>query len=120
MGGLVVKKVPIFILSLTSQAIINAYNDPSYINIVNNTKAIIFLATPHRGADLAKLLSNLLMITFAKKIFVDQLRSNSEIVQEINDAFRHRSESLELISYYESEGTRPAGVFSNEYSLSNS
>lgn len=44
-------------------------------------------------------------------MFVDQLRANSELIQEINDAFRDRSESLELISYYESEAMRGAGVF---------
>src|SRR5271166_2594835 len=113
MGGLVVKKVPIFILSLTWQAIINAYNDHSYTNIVKNTKAIIFLGTPHCGADLANLLSNLLMISFSKKIFVDQLRSNSEIIQDINDTFHDRSELLELISYHESEGIQATGVSSN-------
>lgn len=71
---------------------------------------MIFLGTPHRGADLAKLLSDVLEITFSKKIFVEQLRSNSEFIQEINDAFRDRSESLDLISYYESRGIRGGGV----------
>jgi triacylglycerol esterase/lipase EstA (alpha/beta hydrolase family) len=99
---------------LTWQAIINAYNDHSYTNIVKNTKAIIFLGTPHRGADLANLLNNVLTISFSKKIFVDQLRTNSEIIQEINDTFRDRSESLELISYYESEGIHAAGVSSDK------
>ena len=63
------------------------------------------------------LLSNLLTISFSKKIFVDQLRSNSEIIQEINDTFRHRSESLELISYYESKGIHAVGVYSNIFTF---
>lgn len=111
MGGLVVKKVPIFTpIFLTCQAIINAYNDRLYTNIVKNTKAIIFLGTPHRGADLANHLSKLLLISFAKKIFVNQLRPESETIEEINNSFRDRSESLELISYYESTGISPTGV----------
>jgi hypothetical protein len=41
---------------------------------------------------------------------------NSEMIQEINHAFRHRSEILELISYYESQGMQAIGV-SSTYSL---
>ena len=77
----------------------------------------MFLGTPHRGADLANLLSKLLMVFFSQKIFVDQLRSNSEIIKEINNAFRDRSELLDLISYYESEGMNTAGVSFSTYSL---
>jgi inhibitor of KinA sporulation pathway (predicted exonuclease) len=112
MGGLLVKKV-ISICTpkvLTCQAIINAYNDRLYTNIVKNTKAIIFLGTPHRGADLANNLSKLLSISLSRKIFVDQLRPESEMIEEMNNAFRHRSESLELISYFESAGIHPTGV----------
>ena len=80
---------------------------------MENAKAIIFLGTPHRGADLAALLSNLLAVTFSNRIFVDQLRANSEMIKEINDTFKDRSECLELISYYESEAMRGAGVLFN-------
>ena len=112
MGGLVVKKVSIFLFQvLTFQAIVNAYNDPSYNNIFKNSKAIVFLGTPHRGANLANLLSNLLAISFSRRIFVNQLGSNSEMIQEINNAFRHRSE-LELISFFESQAMHGVGVSS--------
>ena len=87
-------------------AIINAYNDCTYGNVVENAKAIVFLGTPHRGADLDGLLSSLFNITLSRRLFVDQLRANSEMIQEINDAFRDRSESLQLISYYESKAMR--------------
>src|SRR5271170_1866417 len=112
MGGLVVKKAIPFQGKTDPEAIINAYNDRSYLNIVENAKAILFLGTPHRGADLASLLSNLLAVTFTQRNFVDHLRANSEMIQEINDAFRDRSQSLELLSYYESEAMRAAGVSS--------
>jgi hypothetical protein len=70
----------------------------------------MFLGTPHRGADLAPLLSNLLSVSFSQKIFVEQLRENSELIQEINNQFRHRVQSLELVSFYESTGVRGLGV----------
>lgn len=72
----------------------------------------MFLGTPHRGADLARVLNRLLNITFARQIFVDQLCPNSEVISEINDAFRDRSLQLDLISYYESTGIRGVGVVS--------
>ena len=118
MGGLVVKKVSIFLFQvLTFQAIVNAYNDPSYNNIFKNSKAIVFLGTPHRGANLANFLSNLLAISFSRKIFVKQLGANSEMIEEINNAFRHRS-NLELISFCESQAIHGVGV-SSTYFTSN-
>jgi hypothetical protein len=73
-------------------------------------KAIVFLGTPHRGADLASLLSNLLFVSFSQKVFVKQLRTNSELIQGINNQFRDRSESIEIISFHESKGMRSLGV----------
>jgi len=70
----------------------------------------VFLGTPHRGAALAALLSAVLAVLFSRKVFVNQLRSNSEMIQGMNDAFRDRSQMLQLVSFYESEevvrGTR--------------
>ena len=78
--------------------------------MLKNVKAIIFFGTPHRGADLASSLSNLLFVSFAQRIFVDQLRVKSELIQGINDQFRDRSESLELVSFSESKEMRGLGV----------
>jgi len=93
------------------QALIDAHNDRCYSRVLKNVKAIVFIGTPHRGADSASLLSNLLFISFSEKIFVDQLRVKSELIQGINDQFRDRSESLELISFSESKEMRGLGVF---------
>jgi hypothetical protein len=70
----------------------------------------MFLGTPHRGADLAVLLKAVLSVTFASQDFVNQLCPNSELVSEINDAFRDRAQQLDLSSYYESTGIRGVGV----------
>lgn len=92
------------------QALINAHNDRCYGRVLRNVKAIIFLGTPHRGTELANLLSNLLSISFSPRIFVDQLRVKSELIQELNEQFRDRSRSLELVSFSESMEIRGLGV----------
>lgn len=95
---------------LTIQAVIIAHQNNNYVRVGKNFKGIIFLGTPHRGADLAKLLSAILTATLHRTIFADQLRANSETIQDINDAFLSRTPELELISYYESKGMRGLGV----------
>jgi len=117
MGGLVVKKVHIDHLFSNEQAIIDAYNDRSYGRVLRNIKAIVFLGTPHRGSDLAKLLSNILSISFSQKVFVEQLRGRSDLIRGINDQFRDRSESLELVSFYESKEMPVIGVLGAKSSL---
>jgi hypothetical protein len=88
-----------------AKAIIDAHNDDeSYVRILDNIKAILFLATPHRGANFAALLSKVLSISFSRKIFVEQLQWNSPVIAIINDYFRERSRSLELVSFSESTG----------------
>jgi hypothetical protein len=81
-----------------------------YAQVLRNVKGVICLGTPHRGADLAKLLKIFLAATFSPRIYVDQLKPNSEMIQEINRAFLDRSLSLELASFYESTGMRSLGV----------
>jgi hypothetical protein len=115
MGGLVVKKVSSFFAHSQLKAIIDAHNNAIYTNILENAKGIVFIGTPHRGADFANILSNLLTATFSEKIFVDQLRANSEMIMEINRAFRDRSLSMELVSFWESTATRGIGVILSSF-----
>ena len=91
---------------------VNAYNDSSYARILTSVKAILFFGTPHRGADLSAIMSKLLVVSFSRKVFVDQLRWNSLLIKEINDSFRDRSTSFELVSYYECRGIPGVGVLS--------
>jgi hypothetical protein len=42
---------------------------------------------------------------------IDQLRVNSELIQGINNQFRDHSESLEIVSFYESKGIHGVGVY---------
>jgi hypothetical protein len=72
---------------------------------------LYFLATPHRGSDLAKTLTKLLKVTYGQKPFVAGLEHNSESVASTNDSFRHFAEDLQLWSFYETVPTNL--VFAN-------
>ena len=60
-----------------------------------------FLATPHRGSDLAELLVNILKVSYGPKPFVSELRPNSDLISSINDSFRHFDRDVQLWSFYE-------------------
>lgn len=87
----------------TAQAHILASQDPSTKSIADRLYGIVFLATPHRGADLAKVLGNILRASLlhSPKPFVSDLERNSAMISLINDEFRHHSTRLELFSFYE-------------------
>ena len=96
------------------QALIVAHNNEIYRQINKNTIGIVFLGTPHRGADLAKLLKALLDVTFSETRSVTDLVPGSQIIKEINDAFPDRARNLQLASFWESRGTT-AGVTLSVY-----
>ena len=86
-------------------------NDPKYEAIIKSISAIIFLATPHRGTMLAKILNRILesvMITNSKK-YIDDLVKNSATIQKINEQFRHVAPRLDIVSLYETLPT-PIGL----------
>ncbi|KUI52743.1 Vegetative incompatibility protein HET-E-1 [Cytospora mali] len=91
MGGLVVK-----------EAYIQGQNDPEYESIIKAITAINFLATPHRGTDLAQTLNRLLdSIMVNSKQYVAELARNSLTIQKLNEQFRHVAPRLDIISFYE-------------------
>ncbi|KAF5560596.1 nacht wd [Fusarium phyllophilum] len=94
MGGLVMKK-----------AYILAKQDAEHNAQAARFAAFYFLATPHRGANSAKMLKNLLKIAY-DRTYVGDLEPNSEAVQVINDEFRHFSADLELWSFYETQNMK--------------
>jgi hypothetical protein len=73
----------------------------------------LFLGTPHRGADLAKMLQCLLNVTFSDRKFVKDLSPDSQTIKEINDTFDEHSSGLELASFWESTATPVIGVCPN-------
>ncbi|KAI4266873.1 MAG: hypothetical protein LQ337_008624, partial [Flavoplaca oasis] len=92
MGGLVIKK-----------AVILCRENPAYKTIGERIHSLYFLATPHRGSDLAKALNNILKITFKDtKAYVTNLEKSSEAQQVISDSFRHYYSGIHIHSFLES------------------
>jgi hypothetical protein len=90
--------------------LIAAHNNSRYSQIKKNTIGIAFLSTPHRGADLAKMLKSLLDVSFSERKFVKDLLPDSQIIKEINDAFAEHAQALQLASFSESTGMGLVGV----------
>ena len=81
--------------------------DPAYESIIKAISAIIFLATPHRGTNLAELLDRIMRSNLmgSSKLFVSELIKNSLTLQKLNEQFRHVAPKLDIISFYETEPT---------------
>lgn len=97
LGGLVIKK-----------AYMLAAHDAIHKSLAGRFTAVFFLATPHRGADSAKLLRNILRVAYDRP-YVGDLNPSSSAIQVINDEFRHVSENLELWSFYETQNMKHFG-----------
>lgn len=68
---------------------------------------MVFLATPHRGSDLATSLNNLLRssVSHSPQEYINDIKRNSDALMMINDAFRHVAKHLELWSFFETVET---------------
>lgn len=72
-------------------------------------KSVLFLATPHRGTDLADTLNRVLsssVFGHTSKDYVTELTRNSPTIDELNESFRHYASKLEIFSFYETLGTQ--------------
>lgn len=101
MGGLVVKK-----------AYVLGKYDGDYAEVVSQTHGIVFLATPHRGAQYAKILSSILATApFAgpSKAYLADLENHSVALQDINEQFRTVCGDLSLMSFFETLKTNLMG-----------
>ncbi|KAL8649619.1 MAG: hypothetical protein Q9226_005500, partial [Calogaya cf. arnoldii] len=99
MGGLVAK-----------QAYILGKDDPSYSDMVSSVSGIMFLATPHRGSNLAEVLNRILtasIFNHSPKLYVAELKNGSQTIEALNDQFRHIAPRLKILSFYE---TLPTSV----------
>lgn len=106
MGGILIKRVVATFASQSSpswplQAYILSRQDPTFKTISARIHTIYFLATPHRGSDLAKTLTSILKVTYGPKPFVNDLEKNSGLIHSINDTFRHYHNEVQLWSFYE-------------------
>jgi len=97
MGGLVVKK-----------AFNIGKHDKQYSELIAKVCGIVFLATPHRGAQYAKMLNKILFtapIGAPPKAYVAELDAQSSSLQDINEQFRTGCENLNLASFFETKKT---------------
>ncbi|KAI0444621.1 hypothetical protein F4803DRAFT_511376 [Xylaria telfairii] len=98
MGGLVFKK-----------AFIQGQLNQEYRQLMSNIKSVLFLATPHRGTDLAETLNRVLsssVFGHTSKDYITELTRNSTTIDELNESFRHHASKLDIFSFYETLGTQ--------------
>ncbi|TRX93965.1 hypothetical protein FHL15_005043 [Xylaria flabelliformis] len=97
MGGLVFKK-----------AFIHGLLNDEFRDIVSMIKSVLFLATPHRGTDLAETLNKILtgsIFGHSPKDYVMELARKSPTIDELNESFRHHASKLRIFSFYETLST---------------
>jgi hypothetical protein len=95
---------------LKLQTIIDAHHDSRRLNVYKNAKAVVFFSTPHRSVELARMFTMIYSTVFAKKVFIDQLQPQLEVIRNINNYFRFRTADMELVSFYETKAVRWIGV----------
>ncbi|KAI1741935.1 hypothetical protein F4680DRAFT_446481 [Xylaria scruposa] len=97
MGGLVFKK-----------AFIHGLLNDEFRDIISMIKSVLFLATPHRGTDLAETLNKILTSSIfghSPKDYVMELARKSPTIDELNESFRHHASKLHIFSFYETLST---------------
>lgn len=98
LGGLVVKQM----LRHASD-----YGNPSWKKIVEQTKGIVFLSTPHSGSDIANWMKYIGGIIGAS-VSVEELRANDSRLRELNSVYRNHPQlkEISIIVYCENEPTK--------------
>lgn len=89
---------------LTPAAVINGHLNEQYRSITSSIKAVLFMATPHRGTDLAESLNRVLTSSIfghSPKDYVRELTKGSTTIDDLNDTFRHHAGKLQIFSFYE-------------------
>jgi hypothetical protein len=84
-----------------------------YKQVRESVIGVVFLATPHRGADLTKLLSRVLKASYSRRLYVDIIKGDGTFIESIDRRFGdlYKGSALALASYFESEEMRLRWVF---------
>jgi pimeloyl-ACP methyl ester carboxylesterase len=134
MGGLLVKKT----LRNTNDSIKSpsVYKDINQ-GLIDKTKGIVFLSTPHTGSHLANLIANINTLTQTTTISVQELKDNEPQLRELNEWYRDNAADLGISTevYYEQKpifntlvvdpaganpgipGVKPTGVLEDHNSI---
>lgn len=104
------------------QAFVYANEDKTrYGDVLQLTLGVVFLATPHKGSDIADFASVLVTILntcqavatvglrpmVARADLLAYLNSNSDALQDLNRSALYRLEALTIESFYENKVTPP-------------
>lgn len=94
---------------LPTLAVVYGQLNQEYRKLMSSIRAVLFLATPHRGTDLAETLNRVLsssMFGHTSKDYVTELTRNSSTIDELNESFRHHASKLQIFSFYETLSTQ--------------
>ncbi|KAI4868776.1 hypothetical protein F4820DRAFT_408714 [Hypoxylon rubiginosum] len=112
LGGIVVKR-----------ALSVAHGRPIYNTLLNATRSIIFMATPHRGSDKAswgglagRILGCAKLFTTQTTKLLEELTPFSDILEDYNVDFVNISPTVQIISFFEKEPYVPIGLIVDEWS----
>ena len=98
LGGLLVKQI----LRKADDA-----TEPRKRQVVTNTRAVLFLATPHAGAALASL-ADAFRIVFGATVSIEDLRAHDAHLRDLFEWYRNHAVSLgiETVTYFETRGIK--------------
>lgn len=100
MGGLIIKEVCILLKT-----------NPDFNHLAERLHSFYFLGTPHRGSNLAKMLTKLLRITGrGRRAYVTALEASSGTIHVLNDRFRIHYAGINLHTFYESKPMPHVGI----------
>ena len=110
LGGILVKK-----------AIILAHersHEPEYKDVLDNTKGIAFLGTPHRGLDsawwgaaVANIVKGLSIGTSTNPRLISDLKKDSSSLGNISTQFVYRTKGIRIYTFYETKKTGSIVVY---------
>ena len=86
---------------MAKEAYVLAQETSQYSRVGSSLRSIFFLATPHRGSDLADTLSKILKVCPGTRQSVTDLVPASAAIQDINETFPRYSDRLQLYSFFE-------------------
>ncbi|XP_022905286.1 protein SERAC1 isoform X2 [Onthophagus taurus] len=97
MGGLLVKNL---LIKAETEG------DENYMNILNNTKGIVFYSTPHKGSKIANLNPPTCLVVLPS-VEVQELREESPNLKSMHEAFLEllQKYSMRIISFIETKST---------------
>lgn len=104
--------------NIAKAAYVLARQSPMTGELARRFHSIIFLGTPHRGSNLAKIARNILQFMGVSKPYLDDLSANSAYLTELNSSFQPYAADLHIWSFFETRpvNERPAIVLVDKFS----